>query len=141
MVSTEHDGIQAGGNQYHFRPLDVLAQAPPVINVWYTVLEANDIMLCYVRLQQHNTDVADNTIELELSLDGNVISTVCPGVEGSIYYASLDDDQDELTFNAARILAGMDVPLYASQCRVRIRLTQAPDTAESLNCWIRSYQL
>jgi len=50
-------------------------QNPPVVNVWYTVIDEVDVDVMWLALRQNNGDAAAKNIEVRFTVDGVVYQT------------------------------------------------------------------
>jgi hypothetical protein len=131
----------AGGKKYWLQDHDTdeVNEAPPVINVWYTAFDAEDVRLIWCAITQHNDESAAKEIQVRWTIDGQVYWVADSVDSDAIKYVyrnrepSLAGTQGLVvstsTYNAAYYVdkRGLDF-------KVEVRLTDAAGTNQTLIC-------
>jgi len=130
------DGVIPGA-QYIFRPITNFAAAPPTINQWYTVLEANNVLLQYLTIQHTSTDALAKVIQVRITADGTVItgSVSIPSAQwNSVFLIPFLTDM--LNYQTTIIAVGYAIPWYARSMKIEIRTTGTnPQTLTASARW------
>jgi hypothetical protein len=118
---------------------DVVNEAPPVLNQWYTVFDAYDVRLLWCYIYQSNDEAAAKDIEVKWTIDGNVYfkTTALPNATNYYIYrnwspsavgtAGLSGDVN--LYNATRF-----VDKRGQHFKVEVRITSALGTNQVLTC-------
>lgn len=121
---------------WQHQPDAVLNQAAPVQNTWYTVLAATeDVRLIFPTF---DVLVANETIELEVVVDGNPLTGVQAAVAATVYETFLQGGVADALGIAAYPFTSLyrAFLLEGQNVRVRIRKTTALG-AGNLQCWVK----
>ena len=137
----------AGGSiatqvKYHYEDhdTDTVSEAPPVQNTWYTAFEAEDVRLLLCRVKQTNTEAANKICEVRWTIDGNVYLISLGLVDGETWAVwrnhfpspgGLTGGEQTASPNNACI----NVDKRGLSFKVEVRMTAAPGTAQTLECW------
>ena len=115
-------------------------QAPPVIDQWYTVLEASDAMVVSIVVDQLSSDSSSAVIEIELTLDDVVLTAGGNQAHGDDYYVYTSLTNEALSKSAINILpVGYFIPIYARSVKIRYRTTSTDVT--DIRMWVRYWSL
>ena len=105
------------------QPDEVLNQANPVQNEWYTVLDTK----INAQLQSVNLAVlvTDETLEVEVVIDGQTLTGSVAATAGTNYFARLWPRDIKLEVSPTEDLFGRGESIDRRSIRVRIRKTTA----------------
>ena len=101
-----------------------LAQANPVQNTWYTVLDTTKDVLLFSWFVMIAT--TDETIEVRMTIDGKVLTGSLALTAGSSYYIYIDlRGNDSLLFSTTAAMAARNMALPARSIKLEVRKTTA----------------
>ena len=132
-------GFNFGGSSnkqmFEYRNLDWIEDTL-TINEWYTPLATTDnVKAFYLIVEQTNNGAADETLELELTINDVVYSrAVAARVSGTQYYITLDTNSDIGFATVNQILsrdADQSAPLETRSLQIRVRQTSAVDVTSA----------
>jgi len=126
----------------YMAPIDD-AHVPPVLNQWYTALTATNIRILQLFMAQGNTETDNKNIEWEITIDGEVYTSVVDAVHANEYYFFEDYSgipppttgtigQMGITYSEAGNGAGVIGFICARSFSIRYRLTSAAGTDQTL---------
>ena len=133
---------RAFGQKFHYRDhdTDVVNEAPPVQNQWYTVFDAHDVRLLWCVVYQKNDELAAKNVETRWTIDGTVY----------LNGRALDDDTEYYVFRTQAPSTGGTSGLFTSTSvetavhttdkrglsfKVEVRMTSALGTNQVLRCY------
>lgn len=119
---------------------DVVNEAPPILNQWYTVFDADDVRLLWCWIRQTNTEAAAKNIEVRWTIDGNVYLVSDPLASGVPDYIFRIPNPSGggvagLYYRAPDANACLYVDKRGQRFKVEVRITSALGTAQILTCW------
>ncbi len=121
--------------------------APPVQNTWYPIklldgLGADldikaPIRVIYFSMKHDNTDSSALTINMRVTIDGNVYTAVADaaGADNTVYYFYVDPTADALLSTTTVFNTAYYEALVGNSLKVEVRMTGVPGTAEKLYGW------
>ena len=110
------------------KPGAYLNQSSPVQNTWYTVLDTTrNVRIIHIGYRVNTTG---ETLEMRLTLDGNVFSNTINATAGSWYYVALDSlSTTSLHINiASEMMPNRTFLAEARSAKLEIRKTTASGT-------------
>jgi hypothetical protein len=116
---------------------DVQDLAPPVLNQWYTVFDADDVRLLWCEVIQSNTEAAAKNIEVKWTIDGTVYFCTVAANSGTsylVYRSTLASagGTSGLWFAATSFNAAYYVDKRGQDFKVEVRIVSALGTAQTL---------
>ena len=130
---------KASGMKFHYLHHDTVEQSlvPPVLNQWYTILDAYDVRLLQVRVQQTNTEAAAKDLEVRWTIDGVVYFctfTPASGTNVHVYrtIAPSAGGTNGLWNSATGYLAHYYTDLRGQHVKIEFRITAALGTNQTL---------
>ena len=119
---------------------DVVNEAPPILNNWYPLFDAEDVSLIWCVVRQQNDETAAKDIEVRWTIDGNVYFTSDSLAHNSLEYIYRDHMPSlggtfGLTASAAAQNAALRVDKGGQSFKVEVRITSALGTNQVLTCW------
>lgn len=117
----------------------VVAQSPPVQNVWYTVFQDDDVRLKLCWVMQNQVPAAAEDVEVEWLIDGVAwlwSGSLANDVGQFVYryYGPSTWPANDLRAQVAYINAMGAVDQRGHSIRVRVRMTSAPAATSTLYC-------
>ena len=132
-MNVVEDGVMPGA-QYQFRPITNVNKAPPVQNTWYTVLEANNVLLQYLTVFNDTSTGGDGSTSVRITADGQSIATTMLIPDATYCSVFLSPYLlDSLSFNAIAAISDVLPVCYgqawwARSMKVEVRTTGAITT-------------
>lgn len=65
---------------------DIIQEAPPTVNVWYTLFDDEDVRLLEMFVQQINEEEENKTLQVRWTIDGNVYFVEIDAANTTEYY-------------------------------------------------------
>jgi hypothetical protein len=132
----------AGETKYAYldHDADVVNEAPPILNQWYTVFDAEDVRLLWCMVTQLNDEVAVKDVEVRWTIDGIPYFGVKTLNSASVWYIFRDYSDSfggtsGLDWSATRATAGYYVDKRGHSFKVEVRITTALGTNQILGCY------
>jgi hypothetical protein len=115
-------------------------KTPPTINVWYTLLDDDDVKLNWFAIIQANDEHSSLDVEIKVTIDGNVYLGAFSADDGTMYYlfksnvlAAAPNTIDKSTdFSEAN---GQATPKYGLHMKIEYRVVSAVGTNQALSAW------
>ena len=116
--------------------------ADPTQDVWYTVMQASDVMIAYatVKLDLPGIGAADDA-QMRATLDGVTLTDTGNQNDGEVNYFYVDLNSDGLDRTTTIVLFGYGVPVYARSAKIEVRSHAAAADIDGLISYVRYYQL
>ena len=128
--------------KYHYQDhdTDVVNQAPPVQNTWYTVFDASDVRLLWCVIQQTNDETAAKDLEVRWTIDGNVylVALSLDALTEAYIFRSHEPSTagtDGLTDSADPRNGTFYCDKRGKAFKVEVRITSVVGTNQTLTCW------
>lgn len=119
-------------------PIATHGIAPPVQNVWYTILDTTeDVNLQYMAAIHSNVGAVAKTIEFRLTIDGLVMTGSFLAPNSTYIYARIWSQADNLLVAAVENPAGLEGKLQGQSVKVEYRMTDAPGVNQTLDGFVR----
>ena len=124
---------------YEYRNLDYDTSAtdPITINTWYVpLLPTANVKAYYLIVEQTNNGATDETLEVELTIDGTVFTDSGNRVSGTPYYILFDVNGGIWASGSVRQILSLDLdqsaPLEDVSIGIRVRQTSAVDAVSAI---------
>jgi hypothetical protein len=119
---------------------DVVSEAPPVLNQWYTVFDADDVRLIWCNILQNNGEAALKDLEIRWTIDGNVYFCTIHANANTDYYGLRTwlpsaGGTSGIEGNAVVLNAARYVDKRGQHFKVEVRIVTALGTNQTLRCW------
>jgi|APSaa5957512576_1039674.scaffolds.fasta_scaffold49490_1 hypothetical protein len=110
---------------------------PIVINTWYTALETTkNVKAFYLVFEQTNNGATNETIVIELTIDGTVYTFSGSAASGDPRYVSFDANGDISVQGSIEQILALDLdqsaPLETRSLSIRVRQTTAVDVVSAV---------
>jgi hypothetical protein len=139
-MSSYSDGRPLQKYAYLDHDTDLVNEAPPIQNQWYTVFDAYDVRLLWCVIRQLNDEAAAKTLNVRWIIDGNIYLESISAANDTPYWVfrnwvestggTLGLSIDPNPYNAARY-----VDKRGQRFKVEVRITSALGTNQILRCW------
>ena len=130
------------GNQLSKLKIESSTESPPVQDTWYTILDTTlNIRIVHLSVGQTNDETNAKNIETEITLDGTDYGR-SQSYDDSVYYSQvISYYSEQLIHGTTGYSAGRYTDLPAQSAKVRIRLTSAAGTNQTLTgrIWYNKY--
>lgn len=118
---------------------DVVNEAPPVLNQWYTAFDALDVRLIWCRARQTNVETAAKDINVRWTIDGNVYFVNTTMDNNTWYYVFRYPNASTggtlgLATGTPIENAGYHVDKRGQSFKVEVRIVSALGTNQTLEC-------
>ena len=124
--------------QWRFRPIATEGVVGWTQNTWYPVLDVSDALVRYVTIIK--VGGVNETAEVRVTIDGNVILGTQVCVVGTLYYVFLDAEADTLSLSAVVTRFGNGGDWFGNSVLVEMRQTSNPGPT-SFDGFARYWQL
>ena len=132
----------AGETKYAYldHDTDVIYEAPPILNQWYTVFDAEDVRLLWCLVFQYNDDSTAKNVAVRWTVDGTVYfgqSLLTHNVDYYVFrnvYPSTGGIHG-LDLSLVPLDAGSYVDKRGHSFKVEVRITTALGTNQELYCY------
>jgi hypothetical protein len=119
---------------------DVVSEAPPILNQWYTVFDDEDVRLLGCFIKQSNDEVAAKDIEVRWTCDGNVYfvsADTANSVEYEVYRTKIPSwaGIDGLNSVPAAVVPFVTRDKRAQSFKVEVRIVSVLGTNQTLECY------
>jgi len=119
---------------------DVVNEAPPILNQWYTVFDAEDVRLLWCTVIQTNNEYTAKNVEIRWTIDGNVYFWTAALVshdENYVYRTQTPSTggTNGLYIQLPEMNAAAHVDKRGHSFKVEVRITSALGTNQGLICY------
>jgi hypothetical protein len=132
----------AGETKYAYldHDTDVVNEAPPILNLWYMVFDAEDVRLLWCVVNQINDEHVVKNVAVRWTIDGNVYyNSDTLGDNNPVWVYRSEEPSSGGTSGLYMVTSEQNAAFYVDKrghsFKVEVRITTAPGTNQTLTCY------